>query len=326
MLISKVALFLLATITGHVIAESVTKCGNYGDSSYYNSTTLPYVFYNNPWGNDGSGYSCITVNNNGTSFDATWKWRNNSEDVHAYPHFKLDSPLYPLQLGELSSIDFSCTFGVNVTSAYNESQEQRVQSLDDNDVQYNIALDMFLDSNSTNAMGTLPHYEIMIWLSYSWDVYPVGISTSNPDKDQFILGDTRFFLFHGNNTQNQTVFSWLPETNLTAVDADYSPLLHYLWQFGFMPKDIYLGTLQFGTEQFHATNEVLFRAANYSLGLSRNTSEVFADLESVKSVAVPSQVPTMDRFKTSGATKLSGSMSVVISSGCSLALVAFWWL
>jgi hypothetical protein len=43
MLISKVALFLLATITGHVIAESVTKCGNYGDSSYYNSTTLPYV-------------------------------------------------------------------------------------------------------------------------------------------------------------------------------------------------------------------------------------------------------------------------------------------
>jgi hypothetical protein len=139
-------------------------------------------------------------------------------------------------------------------------------------------------------------------------------------------GVLRSFLFHGNNTQNQTVFSWLPETNLTTVDADYSPLIHYLWQFGFVPKDIYLGTLQFGTEQFHATNEVLFRAANYSLGLSRNTSEVFADLESVKPVAVPSQVPTMDRFKTSGATKLLGSMSVVVSSGCSLALVAFWWL
>lgn len=43
MSISKVALFLFATITGHAIAESVTKCGNYGDSSYYNSTTLPYV-------------------------------------------------------------------------------------------------------------------------------------------------------------------------------------------------------------------------------------------------------------------------------------------
>lgn len=66
---------------------------------------------------------------------------NNSEDVHAYPHFKLDSPLYPLPLGELSSIDFSGMFSVNVTSAY-ESQKQRVQSLDDSDVQYNIALDM----------------------------------------------------------------------------------------------------------------------------------------------------------------------------------------
>jgi hypothetical protein len=149
--------------------------------------------------------TCSQVNNNGTSFDATWKWRNNSEDVHAYPHFKLDSPLYPLQLGELSSIDFSCMFGVNVTSAYNESQEQRVQSLDDSDVQYNIALDMFLDSNSTNAMGTLPHYEIMIWLSYSYHVYPVGISTSNPDKDQFILGDTRLSVPY-NQSVNQFCF------------------------------------------------------------------------------------------------------------------------
>lgn len=133
------------------------------------------------------------------------------------------------------------------------------------------------------------------------------------------------FLFHGNNTQNQTVFSWLPETNLTAVDADYSSLIHYLWQLGFMPKDVYLGTLQFGTETFHATNEVLFKAANYSLGFSRNTSEVFTNLESVKPVAVPTQVPTMDRFKTSDAPKL-GSMALVVSSVCSLALVAFWWL
>jgi hypothetical protein len=92
MLISKVALFLFVTITGHVIAESVTKCGNYGDSSYYNSTTLPYVcewafrmmwggtplglhltidsVYNNPWGNDGSGYSCITVSLQSSSWGA----------------------------------------------------------------------------------------------------------------------------------------------------------------------------------------------------------------------------------------------------------------
>lgn len=136
------------------------------------------------------------MKNNGSAFDATWKWTNNSEDVHAYPHFKLDSPLYPLPLGELSSIDFSGMFSVNVTSAYNESQGQRVQSLDDSDVQYNIALDLFLDSNSTDATGPLPHYEIMIWLSYSFDVYPVGISTSSPDKHQFIVGDTRLSVPH----------------------------------------------------------------------------------------------------------------------------------
>ncbi|KAL2437155.1 hypothetical protein ABEF95_016617 [Exophiala dermatitidis] len=293
---------LILTVT----ADSVTKCGNSGDSSYYNSTTLPYVFYNNPWGNDGSGYSCITVKNNGTAFDATWRWTNNSDKVHAYPHFKLDSSLYPLSIKELAAIDFGGTWAVNVSSAINDTAQERLQALDDDDVQYNVALDMFLDANASQATSDLPQYEIMVWLSYSYDVYPVGIDGSSPDKDQFVVGDTRFFLFHGTNDQNQTVFSWLAETNLTttgnASSTDFSPLVHYLWQFDFMPADLYLGTVQFGTETYHASpDEVLFRATDYSLGLSRNESQNLAELNKVDAVSVPSQVPTMERFKSGAA-------------------------
>ncbi|KIV87957.1 hypothetical protein PV10_09234 [Exophiala mesophila] len=289
---------MLVSLASEVVAESVTKCGNTGLESYYNSTTLPYVFYNNPWGNDGSGFSCITVKNNGTAFDSTWRWLNNSDKVHAYPHFKLDSPLYPLLVEDLASVDFTGDFSINVTSAVGESPEAREEALTDEDVQYNVALDMFLDANETQAMAELPAYEIMIWMSYSYRVYPVGIDTSTPDKDQFIVNGTRFFLFHGNNTQGQTVFSWLPEHNLTHASGDYSPLIHYLWQFDFMPSDLYLGTIQFGTEEFHSQSEVLFSAGNYSLGISENQELQVSQLEAPKPVPVPDQVPTMKRFET----------------------------
>ncbi|KAK4943646.1 hypothetical protein LTR10_016743 [Elasticomyces elasticus] len=274
------------------------------------------------------------VNNNGTSFDATWKWANNSADVHGYPHIRLESSLFPLPISQLSTLEFATDFGINVTSAYNKTADQRVQALTTDDVQYDVTLDMFLDANETAATSDLPAYEIMIWLSYSYRVYPVGIDTSSPDKYQFSIGGTRFFLFNGSNTQNQTVYSWLPETNLTSVDADYSPLVHYLWQNDFMPKDVYLGTLQFGTEQFHATEEVLFRTGNYSFNLAQNTSQVFTDLASVSPIAVPTQVPTMSRFE-SNSTKKSGASPAIATDvglmnsvwcGIGIAVLAMSWV
>ena len=131
------------------------------------------------------------VDNNGTSFDATWKWANSSADVHAYPHITLESSLFPLPMSQLSTLEFAADFGVNVTSAYNKTAEQRLQALTTDDVQYDVTLDMFLDANETAASSDLPTYEIMIWLSYSYDVYPVGIDTSSPDKYQYIIGGTR---------------------------------------------------------------------------------------------------------------------------------------
>ena len=131
------------------------------------------------------------VKNNGTAFDSTWRWLNNSDKVHAYPHFKLDSPLYPLLVEDLSTVDFTGDFSINVTSALGESPEAREEALTDENVQYNVALDMFLDANETQAMAELPTYEIMIWMSYSYRVYPVGIDTSTPDKDQFVVNGTR---------------------------------------------------------------------------------------------------------------------------------------
>ncbi|KEF58945.1 uncharacterized protein A1O9_03788 [Exophiala aquamarina CBS 119918] len=199
---------------------------------------------------------------------------------------------------ELSAVEFTGDWGVNVTSALGENTKTRQQALNDNNVQYNVALGMFLDANETQAQADLPHYEVMVWLSYSYNVYPVGIDTSSLDKDQYIVNGTRFFLYHGNNTQGQTVCSWLPENNLTHTSGDFSPLVHYLWQFNFMPQNIYLGTIQFGTETFHATSEVSFSAGNYSLSISHDENLQVPKLEAPKLVKIPDQVPTMARFES----------------------------
>jgi hypothetical protein len=92
---------------------------------------------------------------------------------------------------QLSAVEFTGDWGINVTSAMGEDTKAREQALNDNDVQYNVALDMFLDANETQAEADLPHYEIMVWLSYSYNVYPVGIDTSSPDKHQYIVNGTR---------------------------------------------------------------------------------------------------------------------------------------
>lgn len=65
-----------------------------------------------------------------------------------------------------------------------------------------------------------------------------------------------------------------------------------------MPSDLYLGTIQFGTEAFHAQSEVLFSAGNYSLGISENQDLQVSQLEAPKPIPVPDQVPTMKRFET----------------------------
>lgn len=82
-----------------------------------------------------------------------------------------------------------------------------------------------------------------------------------------------------------------------------------------MPKDVYLGTLQFGTEQFHATEEVLFRAGNYSFNLAQNKSQVFTDLSSVSPIAVPTQVPTTSRFESNSTKKSGASPALATDAG-----------
>ena len=74
-------------------------------------------------------------------------------------------------------------------------------------------------------------------------------------------------LYSGFNNHNQHVFSWLPESNVTTVNADFSPLVHYLWQSNALDSQVYLGSVAFGTENFFAHNETVFSTHDYLLNV-----------------------------------------------------------
>ena len=76
----------------------------------------------------------------------------------------------------------------------------------------------------------------------------------------------------GVNLANQTVYSWLADSNVTTIDkpVDFSPLLLHLLNNSLVPQDVQLGTFQFGTETFHATHgAVNFTAQNWNFTLSQ---------------------------------------------------------
>jgi xyloglucan-specific endo-beta-1,4-glucanase len=72
------------------------------------------------------------------------------------------------------------------------------------------------------------------------------------------------------------VFSWVADANITDFDADISPLIHYLWRHGMVLAANYIGVVQFGTEQKHATSNVTFSVDDFAMSASRGTPKAAA--------------------------------------------------
>jgi len=80
-----------------------------------------------------------------------------------------------------------------------------------------------------------------------------------------------------------------------------------------MPQDVYLGTIQFGTETFHAASEVIFSAGNYSLSISEDPNLQVPKLEAPELVKVPDQVPTMARFESGAIVAAVFRLGLIVS-------------
>lgn len=44
----------------------------------------------------------------------------------------------------------------------------------------------------------------------------------------------------------------MPSTNLTSINIDVAPFIHYLWRKEYLVGELYLGLMQFGSEAVHS--------------------------------------------------------------------------
>ncbi|KAF9875267.1 endoglucanase [Colletotrichum karsti] len=256
--LSPILVAILATFQFGPAAAADGDINLCGQSDHWNSTEVPYSFNNNAWGNDSSGYQCMAVHDGGRSFDVTYKWTGDASLVKGFPYLKAHPSRLPVQLWNVSRLQFTADWKTYVKGKENASPDEMAKAFDDINLYANVAVDMFLSDNITNSTGLNAPFEIMIWPWWVPTVKPLGWAESTPDKDTVTIDGNQFSLYHGWNDGGQHVFSWLSRKNMTKTDADYSPLLKYIWQKGMLSGALYLGQLEMGSEIKHAGEEVHF--------------------------------------------------------------------
>lgn len=109
-------------------------------------------------------------------FSVTWQYNPGDADapVHAFPNVKVDG-VFPESLDSIKSIqlDFEWTMGTGNDTVTTTD----ITELDANAVNANVAMDMFLDSDKTEAQDSeKAKYEIMVWFARIGPAtHPIGL-------------------------------------------------------------------------------------------------------------------------------------------------------
>ena len=224
---------------------------------------------NNQWGNDGSGFSCLNVYDQGASFTVTNKWDGDASTVKAFPYMKAQSSNLPIPLQNVSALQITGKWDIYVQGQENDTGLQEAEDFDSFAVKTNVAIDMFLSEDAANSTEVGPPIEVMIWPWYVSNMFPLGYTPVTKGVPTVEIDGTKFRLYDGYNLQGQHVFSWLAEKNLTSMDADYGPLLKYLWTNDLLNGTLWLGQLEFGTELMHAAATTVLNATMETLRILR---------------------------------------------------------
>ncbi|KAK1968639.1 concanavalin A-like lectin/glucanase [Colletotrichum sublineola] len=325
-----------AVLTGFnfsgIVAADAGDVNLCGQSDWWNATEVPYSFNNNAWGNDSSGYQCLSVHDGGRSFSVAYKWTGDASLVKGYPYMKAHPTRLPVQLWNVTQLQVTGNWQTFVTGKEQASVDEQAKALDDVSLYANVAVDMFLSDNRENSTMIGAPVEIMIWPWWTPTVKPLGWAESTPDKDTVTIDGTPFSLYHGWNDGGQHVFSWLARTNLTKTDADYGPLLQYIWKRGMLSGALWLGQLELGTEIKHATGDMHFEASNYTLKVVRQGDpEDRTSITSTTSAAPSSTTTIRSHLVTTTTTSLLTTVSTPTSTSVATQIlgldkVVYWSL
>ncbi|CVL11715.1 uncharacterized protein FPRN_14909 [Fusarium proliferatum] len=268
--------------------EVKTVCGN----QRYGELNDSLSYYPNAWNKKSpkNGFVCLKVDNSTPAFSATWNWPKDIQDVHSFPYVRFNNPNLPVRLSDLESIRLSTDWIYTPGSPSkipddfsNEVWGKNKAALEGDGVQANAAWDFFLDDDRNRTLyPQVAAVEFMVWLGRVGDPWWLG-RQNDSILSNVTLGDTEFSLFYGRNSGGTHVFTAVTKDNsdVLSFDEDFYPLFQYILEQAHkqidaddLPKDPWLGIIEFGTETWMSRGNATFTAANFGMSLKGNfTSE-----------------------------------------------------
>ncbi|KAK1751050.1 concanavalin A-like lectin/glucanase domain-containing protein [Echria macrotheca] len=184
-------------------------------------------------------------------------------NTHSYPHVKFGSELFPYELKNITSLNFTADWALSPTNKSAVGVD--AQGLNDVHCVANVALDIWADMDPALA-GNETHagIEIMIWLGVFGPAWPLGWDKKTTRFRQTVGGYT-FTLYSGTGPKGQDVFTWVPDTNYTVIAHDFAPLVQHLWKTGLVDGSASVGIIAFGSEMFFSTEPVTFQAKSLAM-------------------------------------------------------------
>ncbi|KAL2432528.1 hypothetical protein ABEF95_012329 [Exophiala dermatitidis] len=239
-----------------------------------------YTLNPNQWGitddyTDG-GALCMNVTsfNNATyptnttapEWSITWQFPQgpDTQPVHAFPNIKLDAEkVFPIQIEDVDRIDFEARWAYGVGD--DKPDSTNAAALTDINLNSNVAIDMFLDSDPKNATDTnAAKYEVMIWLAaFGAATQPIGLAKGAVATQD--INGTTFSLYYGQNSLEQSVLTWVASGTVQDFYADVGPLLQGLTGLGGPTVNDYLGYMAFGSEALYVESNVTFYNSHLSM-------------------------------------------------------------
>jgi Glycosyl hydrolase family 12 len=118
------------------------------------------------------------TNTSAPEWSVTWKYSAGpeSQPVWAYPNIMVDDIL-PVALSDITTLEFDLLWSYTVGNTTSKTTD--LTALDEVSLNCNVAIDMFLDANSTKSSNSSSaEYEIMVWFAHLGDsTYAIGNTT-----------------------------------------------------------------------------------------------------------------------------------------------------
>jgi hypothetical protein len=219
------------------------------------------------------------------NFSATWGYPQGpeTEPVHAFPNAQLITAALPLRISQIQSlyvdVDWTYAIGDDAVAVMD------TDSLVAGNLNCNVAIDMFFDSNSGKAHNeTIASHEVMVWLGqFGLSTQPLGLSSAPADTAsvngttlyvvlslRIRAADPRSNLYHAANAQGQQVFTWIADGNQTSFVGNLAPLVTRLAYIDTGPSpSTYMGYMAFGSETLYASaGNVTFNVADLTMEIN----------------------------------------------------------